>query len=306
MNWRVKGVIQGVLSAMPGGLRMNDFLQRTLGGLRNFEGNVDSKVTGDWLVFASYLQELGVDPAGKDFLEVGTGWFPTLPVCFYLAGARSCQSFDLHRHLDWGMTSRMLPRLNIHLPAIAEASGQNPDAISARYDELLRCRNLDDFLRTANIRYSAPADARRTGLPDGSVDIAFSNSVLEHVPADVIASLMREIRRVLRPGGLAMHGANCGDHYAYFDKSITMLNYLTYPEDKWAMWNNGLLYQNRLRPCDFVRLTEAAELETVFVRAAPSPQLLETLPKVKLAPEFSNYAPEELCATSIGLVSRAN
>jgi SAM-dependent methyltransferase len=306
MNWRVKGVIQGVLSAMPGGLRMNDFLQRTMGGLRNFEANVDSKVTGDWLVFASYLQELGVDPVDKDFLEIGTGWFPTLPVCFYLVGARSCQSFDLHRHLDWGMTSRMLPRLKVHLPAIAEASGQGVDAISARYDELLRCRTLDDFLRTAKIRYSAPADARQTGLPEGSVDIAFSNSVLEHVPADVIAGLMHEIRRVLRPGGLAMHGANCGDHYAYFDKSITMLNYLTYPEDKWAMWNNGLLFQNRLRPCDFVRLTEAAELETVFVRAAPSPQLLETLPKVKLAPEFSDYAPEELCATSVGLVSRAN
>src|SRR5258707_7948134 len=117
MNWRIKGVAQTVLSVTPGGRTINDFLQRTLGSLRDFESNVDGKVTGDWLVFASYLRELGLRPAGMDFLEIGTGWYPTLPLCFHLAGARSCQTFDLHRHLNWGMTSRMLRRLEVHLPA---------------------------------------------------------------------------------------------------------------------------------------------------------------------------------------------
>lgn len=84
-----------------------------------------------------------------------------------------------------------------------------------------------------------------------------------------------------------------------------MLNYLKYSHDEWKFWNNDLLYQNRLRPCDFVRLAEDAGLKTVFVRAKPSPELLKALPTFKLSPEFSGYPPEQLCAPSVGMVSRA-
>ena len=31
-----------------------------------------------------------------------------------------------------------------------------------------------------------------------------------------------------------MHCANCGDHYAYFDRMITPINYLAYSEHEWA------------------------------------------------------------------------
>jgi hypothetical protein len=306
MNWRIKGVVQRVLSVTPGGCTINDCLQRTLGSLRDFESNVDCKVTGDWLVFEEYLQELGLRPAGMDFLEIGTGWYPTLPICFYLAGARSCQSFDLTRHLHWGMTVRMLRRLEVHLPAIAASSGQSLASVTAAYGQLLNCRNTAALMQKANIRYLAPADARYTGLADGSVDVAFSNSVLEHVPPDVIFGLMQETRRVLRPGGLGMHSVNCGDHYAYFDKNVTMLNYLTYSQEEWKPWNNDLLYQNRLRPCDFVRLAEEAGLKTLFARSQPRPELLKCLPQLKLSPEFLEYPPEQLCSTSVGLVSQAN
>ena len=28
------------------------------------------------------------------------GWFPTLPLCFYLAGAKACPIFDRNRRLN--------------------------------------------------------------------------------------------------------------------------------------------------------------------------------------------------------------
>jgi hypothetical protein len=46
MNWRVKGVVQGLLSAVPGGGFINNCLQTTLGNLRDFEANVVAKVVG--------------------------------------------------------------------------------------------------------------------------------------------------------------------------------------------------------------------------------------------------------------------
>lgn len=305
MNWRVKGVVQGVLSRIPGGGIVNGLLQTTLGNLRDFEANVDSKVVADWLVLLAYMHELGVKPQHLDYLEVGTGWYPALPICYSLAGARTCRTFDVTRHLNRKMTFRMLRGIGKHLPAIAAAGSKPLDEVHAAYASLCHAKTTDQLLRAARIEYFAPRDAAATGLPASSVDVVFSNSVLEHVPPDAILRIMRETRRILRKGGLAMHSVNCGDHYAYFDRGITAANYLTYSEAQWSKWNNRLLYQNRLRPSDFLDLAEQAGLRIVLSKTQPNPALLSHLPTLAIAPEFRRYPPEQLASTSVGFVAQA-
>ena len=124
MNWRVKGLAQKTLSVLPGGVLVNDLLQRTVGGLRHFDQVVRDKVHQDWLVLMAHLAELEVSPRDRRYVEIGTGWFPTLPVCFHLAGAASVVSYDLRRHLNPRLTERLLPALEPHLTAIATAAGR--------------------------------------------------------------------------------------------------------------------------------------------------------------------------------------
>jgi SAM-dependent methyltransferase len=305
MNWRVKGVIQGALSRMPAGGILNNYLQTALGGLRDFEANVDAKVLDDWLVLVAYMQELGARPQNLDYVEVGTGWYPALPICYKLAGARSCRTLDVTRHLNHRMTFRMLSRLENHLPAIAEASFRPLAEVQTNYSSLCKAKTVEELLRAANIQYLAPRDAANTGLPDSSVDVVFSNSVLEHVPPVAIVRIMHESRRILRKGGLAIHSVNCGDHYAYFDRSITAANYLIYPERKWSKWNNRLLYQNRLRPSDFIDMAEESGMRIVLHKSKPNPHLLSILPALAIAPEFRHYPSEQLASTSVGFVAQA-
>lgn len=49
------------------------------------------------------------------------------------------------------------------------------------------------------------ADARRTGLADASFDLVFSSMFLHELPAQDIAAVFAEARRLLRPGGLLLH-----------------------------------------------------------------------------------------------------
>jgi len=296
MNWRIKGVVQKSLSAVPGGMALNDILQRTVGGLRKFDQNVATKVNDDWVVIAGHLRELGRSPQGLRFMEIGTGWYPTLPVCWHLAGAAEVITFDLQRHLSQRLTRRMLTALEPHLLAIATASERTEADVRAAYADLQACRLPLD--------YQAPADATTSQLPDNSVDAVFSNSVLEHVPRPVIAAMMRESYRVLRAGGLSIHSVNCADHYAYFDKQITFINYLTISKKGWQFWNNDLQYQNRMRPQDFIELSEAVGLKTVLAKHKPRPALLEILPTLAIAPEFQKYSPEQLCCTSVDFIGQ--
>ena len=304
MIWRIKGIVQKALSVTPGGTRLNDILQLTLGGLRNIDATVDSKVVDDWMVLARQLRELDVQIQDATLVEVGTGWFPVLPLCFSLGGARTCHTFDVSRHLNTRLTSRAITRLKVHLAGIAEAAGARIEDVERRYARLAAAADAHAALERAGVRYHAPADAAQTGLPNRSVDAVFSNSVFEHIPGSGIAAILQETARIVKPDGVSLHSVNCGDHYSYFDPSTTPINYLKYSDRQWRLWNNPLLYQNRLRPIDFVQLAEQAGLEVVSSRFTPKEDLLKVLPTLPVAAQFNRYTPDQLCATSIDFAGR--
>ena len=287
----------------PGGTRLNTRLQSLVGGRRDFGVHVAGKIS-DWALSMQYLAESGFEVSGMRLMEIGTGWFPALPICFALAGAESIATFDAVRLLDASMSFRLLDAIEANTAQIAEALGTSTMDICAALAELRQSQSLNDLLGRSRIRYTAPADPQDTGLASDSIDLVFSNSVLEHVPREAISGLMRESIRVLRPGGLAMHNIGCNDHYAFFDKSISFVNFLRYEEREWKLWNNTIQYQNRMRAPEFVELAMQAGFEVVRVATHVRPGTLEALDRMRIAPEFSRFSREEVAATTLDFVCR--
>ena len=307
MHWRIKGLIQKVMSYMPARDQAYYLLQRRLGTFRNFPGEFEGKVD-DWRIMVGHLAAAGRPVPGAHLFEIGTGWYPTFPFACYLAGAARVVTVDLNRHLKVDMTRGCAELIGKHLPLVAAACQIPIDGVRERYDRLLA--TLDDRLDIGAatggvIDYRAPADARDTGLPAASLDCVFSNSVLEHVPAAAIAAMYRESKRILRPGGLMFHSVNCGDHYARFDRSISQLHYLRYSDTAWWLWQNEFLYQNRLRAIEFVKMATDAGFDIALNTAAPSAQRLRELGDLPVHPQFAGrFRPEELCITSIDFIGK--
>ena len=303
LNWRVKGLIQKGLSVTPGGVRINTHLQHVLGGRRDFDSHLADKIY-DWSLSIGYLNRVNFQIRGARIMEIGTGWHPSLPICFALAGAGSIATFDLTRLLDEALTFRLLDSLEKHVPQIADLAKDSEAAIHARLNELRRSRDLNELLRSCNIDYFAPTDARASGVESNSIDLVYSNSVLEHVPREVIAGLMTESFRVLRPLGLAMHNVGCNDHYAFFDKSISFVNFLRYTEREWKLWNNSIQYQNRLRVPEYLDLAKAAGLDVIMTATNVSAGTLEALAGLRVAPQFRHFSEEDVAATTLDFIGQ--
>lgn len=306
MHWRLKGAIQRALGQLPFGDQLHHRLQMRFGGLSQFNDELARKIE-DWGLMARQLEEAGVPVSNARFVEIGTGWYPTFPLCLYLAGAKSVMTVDLNRHLRQNLTLRMTDALGRYLPVIAEVSGRSEGELQRLQRELVsairRNAGLDDATGGV-VTYCAPCDASATDLPVDSVDVVFSNSVLEHVPAPVISRCFVEARRILRLGGVMFHSVNCGDHYAYVDRTIHQLNYLRFSDADWRRWNNKFLYQNRLRAVDFVDMARAAGFTIEVDSSRPHPKRLQQLQTISVAPEFARYTREQLAITSIDFIGR--
>jgi SAM-dependent methyltransferase len=68
------------------------------------------------------------------------------------------------------------------------------------------------------------ADAADLGfLADGSIDKAMAIDFIEHVPDAALQNILREVRRVLRPGGLLAVFTPCASHYVERLKARTAI-----------------------------------------------------------------------------------
>jgi len=108
------------------------------------------------------------------------------------------------------------------------------------------------------IEYLAPCDARNTHFESNSINFITSTNTLEHIPLQDTQAILKECYRLLKPDGLMSFIIGYRDHYSFFDKSISVYNFLRYSDFIWKIFNPSLHYQNRLRHKDYLNLIKSA------------------------------------------------
>jgi SAM-dependent methyltransferase len=194
------------------------------------------------------LSRMDTDVAGKTLLELGPGGDCTLSCQLLALGVKKIYLIDNENHIN-PRSEDVARYKEIFQNSITDGGNFNPDCI----DILCYGKNGE------------------IPLPDKSLDIIFSNAVLEHVENP--QSLLQETHRVLKDGGMAYHQTDYRDHIA----SQTSLWFLTIPKTlfNFLFWRTGM-WTNRLRHYDWLALFEKtgwhlldAWLETATLHSVP-------------------------------------
>lgn len=168
-------------------------------------------------------------------------------------------------------TERMLSELKLPVPGVGTAP-----TMSAALDRL-------------NCTYLTNGLASLQTIPDGAVDFLFSNAVLEHVRLADFAPLAQEMRRILKPNGVASHQIDFKDHLEY------ALNNLRFSERLWEskfMVRSGF-YTNRLTWPAMEKLFQDAGFSVELRTSQLWPDGLPT-PQRKMASPFKDLPAKEL------------
>lgn len=303
MRWVAKAAVQKTLAALPAEERLNYLFQKHITrGLPRSGGGVAQHAEEAARHIATLRQFGSTTPDEARMYEFGAGWDLIGPLTLWSLGAEHQTVIDLRRNMHPELIAHTVATLPDHIEGAAAVAGVPGRPMPAGGPEGDPTAFLSERF---GIDYLAPCDARASGLPDASFDLVSSTFVLEHVPTDDIAAILRESRRLLRRGGIVSCAIDFQDHYADFDPSVSVYNYLRFSDRAWGAVNSSLHFQNRLRLSDHLALFEIAGLEIVDVESAPvSAADREALADVKLARRFRSYDPEDLAVRTALVVAR--
>ena len=292
-KWWLKAGVQGVVSLLPE--RASEALNGKLqalgsGGAALRDTTVAHKVEQSRHHIAAWEQFHAKDGAPLRVLEVGTGWYPLVPLLMYASGADLVQSFDV-RQLTTPARIRAACGCGRRARRFARGTSDGrPDRPAARARQRHRRR----------ARRAPPRDACVVSHRPGQLLVCDARLVRpgdlgQHAGAHSRATDPRAVcgdGRCGGTGGVIDHYVDASDHYAHFDRSITEYNFLRWDDRAWKLINNRLLYQNRLRQGDYTAALERAGLCVVASEWTPGrPEEVASLP---LAPRFRDRPVEEL------------
>jgi len=279
LPWWFKILAKIILSRVPIGY---GFWQR-LGFFRH--GYMDD-ATYVLNVFNEHVSRAGLDGKlqGKIILELGPGDSIATALVAACYGARTIL-------VDAGSFAITDVEGYRKLAAALNRTGLNPPDISA-------AETLDEILDACSARYLTQGLEDFSSIETGTVDLIFSQAVLEHVRKHEFLDTMRECFRVLTYDGVVSHRVDLKDHLG------GSLNNLRFSECIWEseFFVNSGFYTNRIRFPEMIALFDEAELivEICDVRR------WEILPvkRQSLSKNFSHLSDENLLVSGFDVLLR--
>ncbi|MGC2456570.1 MAG: class I SAM-dependent methyltransferase [Gallionellaceae bacterium] len=281
MDWRLQIIKKTLLGRIPFGNSLRQLKRRIFGYKPDPDNLVNTVENLKQMQFE--LNSIERSFRKSTVLEIGSGWFPAIPLMLAMEDINHLYMTDLTPHMDevtFKATLEFLRR-------------QFPDAIPKRISR------IDDIPAS----YLAPFDPDQ--LPDKSIDYIISRTVLEHIPPKEIIDFFSILRPKLAPDGLMVHLIDNSDHLEFNDKSITRINFLTWSKRKHALIN--FLMQdgeNRLRHHEYPSLFKKAGFSVRSEKAIIHDATNEIAKTLELSLPYSEMAPEQLSVlTSIFILT---
>jgi len=305
-KWMIKALVQKGISFLPASRKINYFFQKNVTrGVILDDEHFGLKI-GHARDHFNYFMEGHPAKKGVTVLELGTGWYPVIPILFYLTGLGRVISVDIQQWMTRKtQQDTILKYREWKQKGLLEDLEQeiDPDRWSVLMDVL---DHPDLYKQEAVNRLIGltplVADARHLDLENHSVDFICSNNTFEHIPTSILGEILTEFKRVLHPDGVMSHFIDMSDHFAHFDTRICIYNFLKFSKRTWKALDNSIQPQNRLRYRDYLDMYHEAGL-TVSQEEIREGSL-EELGKVKVHPEFSGYSPGELAISHAYIISR--
>ena len=304
-KWVLKAIIQKTISWLPFSFEINHFFQKnvTKGVLLTEEHfGLKFKHAFDHLVtyekYRSNKKEASV-------LELGSGWYPVVPISLFLSGFNKVVSIDVSALMT---KETILETINLFIVLKEKGklafpqNGIDPQRWKILLDlkQNAKQSNRSQILEKIQLELIV-GDARKLNISNDSFDFICSNNTYEHIYPIILKDIVKEFKRVLKPDGLMNHFIDMTDHFAHFDKSINHYNFLRFSKKAWNRIDNSIQPQSRQRLKDYKKMY--TDLDIPIIEEIIWPYDARLLDEIAIHEEWNSYSKKDLAIIHAYLIS---
>lgn len=261
MNWKLKAILQKILSQSRVGDKINHW---------NAASGKDYYPNGVTYHFHEFFQKFDLVKnftkesfQNRNALEIGTGYFMVEPLLLSLLGFRQIFTVDISKDVTLKTVRRTLNYLftEKYLGVIKKHSSVISEEIDKQVQMINQSHSLEELLWQSRITYIAPYQFGELQQPDIRFDYIFSQVVFEHIPPQKLEKLFTVFQDCITDDGAMVHTINFIDHFTnpgfLCDKKISEFNFLKFSDTEWNFWaGNDIAYTNRLSHLFYFELAE--------------------------------------------------
>jgi SAM-dependent methyltransferase len=304
MKWLIKVAGFKALSAVPGGRQLYRFTQEHLTkSLVPSPLRVGQKIGVAVQYYQWLVQHQQAECLLKGaHLDFGSGWHPTIPLCFYSLGVERQHLLDIQPVLD---ARQLGETLNTFLPMVGEPQFAHRDLLR-RTPPRFENGSWRQYLENLGMGYHAPYAEALPSLA-GTVEVATCTQVLPYVRDSVVPQCIQQVHHCLKPGGLFLATVHLRDTViGTHQPGLQKYQPLRYSPQTWDRWmNSPLMSYNRLKAPDYKQFLEQAGFEVLHFEVEPGTAAeLKELDQVPIAECFQRYKREDLAAKHLFFVAR--
>ena len=243
-------------------------LYRRLGNRFGTTRRVHSVLPQYYSIRAAWLLRMAEKYAllkpGDRVLELGTGWLHWEAVVLRLFYDVEAVLFDV-----WD--SRQLEPLKHYLKQFVaqmlDKGALNPEQqwrIRTLSRAIQRAASFEELYQMLGFYFVVDPSGTLHDFPDACFTAIVSGNVLQHVHKGILPEYIRDVGRLLKPGGYSLHTIDMGDQLSYYSPQSPVKNYLRFSERTWKLlFENRVQYFNRVQRPQWLELFQAAGLELV-------------------------------------------
>ncbi len=305
MNWKFRKVIQDFFYFTPGGIAAYDRLMNRYNSRHHPNYWIKDKLNHAEFHFNSYYNHFNKIP--ENVVELGTGWFPLVPLFLSLMGIEKVYSLDVFPHLN---------QVGLHntLKCLQEAIEQNAiplNKLNQHKVKLVQSFNLTsiqpfsqqlELMKSLGIEFHQIDSKSQIQYPKqlSSIQQIVSNNTLSCVKESHLSGHFAAWRQILAKGGMVSHHIDLTDPRSHVDPSIRHFDFLKYSKLGWAMRDSIGFGVNRIRLSQWIRSFEEAGFSLVKIETIESNHLLNPM---KLNEAFRSLSSSDLTTGWFTLVA---
>jgi len=270
LNWRFKILMKIIFSRIP--VAYN--IWRKIGLFRH--GAMDND-TYTLNIFNTHMEKTGLagNLNGKTILEIGPGDSIATAILASSFGAQTIM-------VDAGSYASK----NIEIYRDMVNGFQNKGLVFSF--DINNINTIEELLFSCNARYLTNGLNSLLKIDSNSVDLIFSQAVLEHIRKNEFIDTMNHYYRILKKKGVCSHQIDLRDHLG------GSLNNLRFSENIWEskFFSSSGFYTNRIRFFEMIKIFEKIGYKTLVTKTYSWSEL--PISRIKLNCDFENLNEEDL------------